>query len=88
MISRNIINAKDPVEWPHSIRSTRIKLRKLSRARAREFGVEEGHLSTELSTDILQPTTNVQKKPLYRQSSMDFIKGNSLKNEKAIERSV
>ena len=85
-ISRSIIHAKDPLEWPHSIRATRIKLIKLARSRAEENQNPEGRRSTDSTADILQPTTNVPKKPLYRQSSMDFLKGNTLKNEKNIER--
>ncbi|KAI5122892.1 hypothetical protein M0805_007570 [Coniferiporia weirii] len=85
-ISRSIIHAKDPLEWPHSIRSTRIKLLKIARGRAEENGLRGGIRSPDLFSDILQPTTNVPKKPLYRQSSMDFIKGNTLKSEKSIDR--
>ncbi|KAL5526461.1 hypothetical protein ACEPAF_8184 [Sanghuangporus sanghuang] len=85
-ISRSIIYAKDPLEWPHSIRSTRIKLLRLARGREHESGSLEGRQSTDSTPEILQPTTNVPKKPLYRQSSMDFLKGNTLKNEKNIDR--
>ncbi|KAH8117872.1 hypothetical protein DFH11DRAFT_863706 [Phellopilus nigrolimitatus] len=85
-IARSIIHAKDPLEWPHSIRSTRIKLLKLARIHAEENDAREKRLSSDLPPDVLQPTTNVHKKPLYRQSSMDFIKGNTLKNEKSIDR--
>ncbi|KLO08929.1 hypothetical protein SCHPADRAFT_916825 [Schizopora paradoxa] len=85
-IARSVINAKDPIEWPHSVRSTRIKLLNLARS-YNDNGHGDGRRSSELSPDVLQPTTtNVPKKPLYRQSSMDFLKGNSLMHERSIDR--
>ncbi|EJD06832.1 uncharacterized protein FOMMEDRAFT_138636 [Fomitiporia mediterranea MF3/22] len=83
-VSRSIVHAKGPVEWPHSVRSTRIKLIKLARSRVAEDAVIEED-PADYIVDVLQPTTNVPKKPLYRQSSMDFLKGKSLKNEKNID---
>ena len=74
------------MEWPHSIRSTRTKLHELARARAEENDFREGRRAGEYSHDVLQQTTNVQRKPLYRQSSMDFLKGNTLKDEASLER--
>lgn len=85
-IARRIIHAKNPMEWPHSIRSTRTKVLKLARERAEESGFREGRRAGEYSHDVLQQTTNVQKKPLYRQSSMDFLKGNTLKDEASMDR--
>lgn len=87
-ISRSIIHAKDPLEWPHSIRSTRLRLLNLARGRAEEIVTRERGRGSDLSTDVLQLTTNVPKKPLYRQSSMDFLKDNSLNHEKSIDRYV
>ena len=79
-IARSVIHAKDPLEWPHSIRATRIMLLKLARGRAAECA------RNELSGDVLQNTGNIPKKPLYRQSSMDFLKGKSLKDETNADR--
>jgi hypothetical protein len=84
-IARGVSHAKGPNEWPHSIRATRAKLLELARIRAKEAAeekraksiAEEDEYSTGFSGDIvLQPTTNTPaspRKPLYRQSSMDFI---------------
>ena len=74
------------MEWPHSVASTRKQLQKLARSRTKEASTREGRRAGEYSHEVLQQTTNVQKKPLYRQSSMDFLKGNTLKDEASIER--
>ena len=82
-IARSIIHAKDPLEWPHSIRATRIMLLKLARDRAAECAS-----NNDLSSDVLQNTANIPKKPLYRQSSMDFLNGKSLKDDANVDRWV
>ena len=85
-VAKRVIHAKNPMEWPHSIRATRAKLHKLARVRAEEASSRGGRNAGEYSHDVLQQTTNVQKKPLYRQSSMDFLRDNTLKDEKSLER--
>lgn len=83
-IARGVSQAKGPVEWPHSTRATRAKLLELARVRAKEAleekrarSIAEEDDDTYYSGDVvLQPTTNttpIPRKPLYRQSSMDFI---------------
>lgn len=82
-IARGVSQAKGPVEWPHSTRATRAKLLELARVRAKEAAEEkrarsiaEEDDSYYLGETVLQPTTNTTpnpRKPLYRQSSMDFI---------------
>lgn len=81
-------NAKGPNEWPHSIRATRAKLIELARVRAKEAAAEKRARPIAEEDDdyssggyfgdaVLQPTTNTPpnrpRKPLYRQSSMDFL---------------
>ncbi|RDB25961.1 hypothetical protein Hypma_006644 [Hypsizygus marmoreus] len=83
-IARGVSQAKGPIDWPHSIRATRVKLIELSRARAKE----EQALITEVYSDVdmEDPEGNSYarypepvgkplsvKRPLYRQSSMDFM---------------
>ncbi|KAJ8495041.1 hypothetical protein ONZ45_g13020 [Pleurotus djamor] len=90
-IARGVVQAKGPVQWPHSVRATRAKLLEVARARAKEEALrlddhrviaEESDRDYDVAmpssewaeVDVLQSTTNLQRKrPLYRQSSMDFI---------------
>ena len=65
-------------EWSHSMRATRAKIVELARLRARGTRDESASdtIAEEDSTDDapLQQTTNIGlKRPLYRQSSMDFM---------------
>lgn len=77
------------MEWPQSVRSTRQMLMKIVKRRAEEVKSREERRSSDLPLDVLQPTSdNIPKKPLYRQSSMDFIKGGALKTEKSLDRYV
>lgn len=75
-IARGVSQAKGPAEWPHSLRATRAKIVELARVRAKETAYveiveEEGE---DAPRDILRPTSRTnRKRPLYRQSSMDFI---------------
>lgn len=94
-IARGVANAKGPVDWPHSIRATRVKLLELARARAKEEAlaekrrhiiqeedaveIEDGSASnysyTHGGADKPLRTVGMgPRRPLYRQSSMDFIK--------------
>ena len=79
-IAKGVSKAKGPIDWPHSMRATRAKIVELARVRANESG--DGGDSTDTiaeeettGSDVpLQQTTNTgPKRPLYRQSSMDFM---------------
>ncbi|KAJ3479525.1 hypothetical protein NLI96_g8992 [Meripilus lineatus] len=78
-IAKGVIKAKGPLDWPHSLRSTRAKIVELARERAKECtdGDTSDTIAEEESngSDVpLQQTTNTgPKRPLYRQSSMDFM---------------
>ncbi|KAH9928272.1 uncharacterized protein B0H18DRAFT_1117957 [Fomitopsis serialis] len=77
-IARGVAEAKGPVSWPHSLRATRAKIVELARALAKET-VNDGASDTIAEeegsdTDEQQQTARVAtKRPLYRQSSMDFM---------------
>lgn len=71
-------NAKGPLDWQHSLRATRAKIVELARIRAKEAANETASdtIAEEdgPDPDVLQQTTNTgPKRPLYRQSSMDFM---------------
>ena len=80
-IARGVASAKGPVDWPHSIRATRVKLMELARIRARDPAQDQNRrIIIEEDDDayspgeVLQQTTNtVPTRPLYRRSSMDFM---------------
>ncbi|KIP07635.1 hypothetical protein PHLGIDRAFT_35343 [Phlebiopsis gigantea 11061_1 CR5-6] len=76
-IARGVAEAKG-TDWPHSMRATRAKIVELARMRARNSLHEPASdtIAEEDCTDDapLQQTTNIGlKRPLYRQSSMDFM---------------
>ncbi|GJE88725.1 hypothetical protein PsYK624_048080 [Phanerochaete sordida] len=77
-IARGVADAKGN-NWQHSMRATRAKIVELARVRAKEScdnGSGSDTIAEEDSTDDapLQQTTNIGlKRPLYRQSSMDFM---------------
>ncbi|KAF9446597.1 hypothetical protein P691DRAFT_761484 [Macrolepiota fuliginosa MF-IS2] len=105
-IARGVSQAKGPVEWPHSLRATRVKLIELSRQRAKEQAVAEQREGiTEEPENALNADTNYSyiqdglekpvgiasgtRRPLYRQSSMDFMLnavGTDIKNNENIAR--
>ena len=90
-IARGVSQAKGPVDWPHSIRATRVKLIELSRLRAKEQAAanhrresiaEEPEDAMEIEANYTYTQDGRQKslgvaagarRPLYRQSSMDFM---------------
>lgn len=80
-IARGVSHAKGPDDWPHSIRATRAKLVEISRVRAKEAAqddrsktITEEDDDAYFGGDVLQQTTNIDsRRPLYRQSSMDFM---------------
>jgi hypothetical protein len=96
-IARGVTGAKKE-DWPHTVRQTRMKLLELSRVRAKEV-VFEDRLSaiiheevhedggSDIENDFARATTPARtpgKKPLHRQSSMDFMSSAKLGN-KAID---
>ncbi|KAI0367814.1 hypothetical protein BV20DRAFT_949599 [Pilatotrama ljubarskyi] len=79
-IAKSVICAKGPIEWPHSLRATRAKIIELARLRASE-DTSSDTIAEEEPSDILQQTTNTgPKRPLYRQSSMDFMQSSKLEH--------
>lgn len=73
-IAKGVLDAKGPAEWPHSLRQTRAKIIELCRLRATEDTASDTIAEESTDADVLQQTTNrVPKRPLYRQSSMDFM---------------
>jgi hypothetical protein len=86
-IAKGVAQAKGPNQWPYSLRATRSKLVELCRARAKEVSaeqkrhtiIEEEDMDQDLEhpREVLQHTTNI-KRPLYRQSSMDFMQSAKL----------
>ncbi|GLB40367.1 hypothetical protein LshimejAT787_0802380 [Lyophyllum shimeji] len=89
-IARGVAEAKGPIDWPHSLRATRVKLIELSRARAKE----EQSLMAEVNSDLEMEEASDRyhgypesagkgisvKRPLYRQSSMDFMNAADLRD--------
>ncbi|KDR79000.1 hypothetical protein GALMADRAFT_224250 [Galerina marginata CBS 339.88] len=88
-IARGVSQAKGPAEWLHSIRATRVKLLELARSRAKEEALAERQrqvIAEEVEIDDGSHHSNYSyfhdgeekpvapRRPLYRQSSMDFIK--------------
>ena len=94
-IARGVAKAKGPVDWPHTLRATRAKIVELARARAKDImndGASDTIAEEEGSdTDEHQQTARVApKRPLYRQSSMDFMQPakTNLQDNSNITRSV
>ncbi|EIW84340.1 hypothetical protein CONPUDRAFT_88603 [Coniophora puteana RWD-64-598 SS2] len=114
-VARGVATAKGHNDWPHSVRSTRIKLLELARSRDQEerrqtafsqhhnvileetvhesasggaYSLQDGSFKEEEDVDmpaeeIFQQTTNTpgarpRPRPLYRQSSMDFLSAANL----------
>ncbi|KAG9113672.1 hypothetical protein FRC07_007739 [Ceratobasidium sp. 392] len=80
-LARNIALSRTALEWPHSVRATRVKLHELCRSKTVQKALERRtpapHTVSQNSpqvTEIMAPT----RRPLYRQSSMDFL---PVKNE-------
>ena len=79
-IAKGIIQAKGPAEWPHSLRATRAKIIELARLRVKDDTASDT-IAEEESTDpdVLQQSNPKRfKRPLYRQSSMDFMQPTKL----------
>ena len=79
-IAKGVTSRKSPVEWPHSLRATRAKIVELARLRAKEDTASDT-IAEEETTDpevLAQMTSKGSKRPLYRQSSMDFMQSTKL----------
>lgn len=69
------MHAKGPAEWPHSLRATRAKIVELARLRGKEDTASDT-IAEEDSTDpgvSQQKPSRGFKRPLHKQSSMDFV---------------
>ncbi|KAL4243813.1 hypothetical protein ABKN59_010712 [Abortiporus biennis] len=83
-IARGLTNAKGPIDWPHSIRATRAKVVELARCHAKSSSDSDNSdtIAEEEPTGPqvpLHPTASTgPKRPLYRQSSMDFMQSDRL----------
>lgn len=101
-IARGVSQAKGPIDWPHSLRATRVKLIELSRLRAKEQAAaeQEARVIVEEPENAMETEANPMtgdrqeksglKRPLYRQSSMDFMNtaGTNIKNNDHLARYV
>ncbi|PIL35513.1 hypothetical protein GSI_02241 [Ganoderma sinense ZZ0214-1] len=87
-IAKGVMRAKGPAEWPHSIRATRAKIIELARIRAKEDTASDT-IAEEDSTDLdssQQKRGRGFKRPLHKQSSMDFLKPSKLDSSDTIAR--
>ncbi|KAG8688103.1 hypothetical protein FRC08_011618 [Ceratobasidium sp. 394] len=80
-LARNIALSRTALEWPHSVRATRVKLHELCRRKTVQKAIERHtpaphpvNQNSPQVTEIVPPA----RRPLYRQSSMDFL---PVKNE-------
>ena len=81
-IARGLTHAKGPVDWPHSVRATRVKLLELAKLRAKEE-TALSHTSSDVSErENMFNAQNARgspdkrqniRRPIYRQNSMDFM---------------
>ncbi|KAF8606568.1 hypothetical protein BDV93DRAFT_553735 [Ceratobasidium sp. AG-I] len=79
-LARNIASSRTALEWPHSIRATRVKLHELCRRKTVQKAIER---HTPAPNQVTQNSPQAipappVRRPLYRQSSMDFL---PVKNE-------
>lgn len=91
-IARGVSQAKGPNEWTHSLRATRVKLIELARLRASDDLDHRRKIVTDENDEVACYTDAdslpsvgkralTMRRPIYRQSSMDFL-GNSVGNVK------
>lgn len=80
-LARNVASSRSALEWPHSVRATRIKLHELSRRKTVQKAIERHtpapHSAARAVVEVVIPPPPARR-PLYRQSSMDFL---PVKNE-------
>ncbi|KAG6862533.1 hypothetical protein C0995_000081 [Termitomyces sp. Mi166 len=89
-IARGVAQAKGPVDWPHSLRATRVKLIELSRARAKEENPSRPGGFSDVDVDDPRypdatPKIPRKRRPLYKRSSMDFMSNAELGEHQGIE---
>ena len=73
-IARSVSQAQGPLEWPHSIRATRAKLVEIARARDKDRNKENMTIDEQDEDGVVEvPPGHQPKKPLHKQSSMDFL---------------
>ncbi|KAF9267881.1 hypothetical protein L218DRAFT_651520 [Marasmius fiardii PR-910] len=86
-IARGVSDAKGPNEWPHSLRATRVKLIEIARQRAKDEHstrssrpiIDENDAircytpENDVNLGFSRKTSMGIRRPLYRQSSMDFM---------------
>ncbi|KAJ1307706.1 hypothetical protein OPQ81_001795 [Rhizoctonia solani] len=80
-LARNIASSRTALEWPHSIRATRVKLHELCRRKTVQKAIERRAPPTQptvCNPVEVVPESAPPRRPLYRQSSMDFL---PVKNE-------
>ncbi|KAF8623688.1 hypothetical protein AX17_007386 [Amanita inopinata Kibby_2008] len=100
-IARGVAQAKGPVDWPHSVRATRVKLLELAKIRAKEEALQKRKIGGDALGRETKPVANGLdayngkvgngqnlRRPLYRQNSMDFMNAaeSHLNNEENITR--
>ncbi|KAG6896048.1 hypothetical protein C0992_010664 [Termitomyces sp. T32_za158] len=83
-IARGVTQAKGPVDWPHSLRATRVKLIELSRARALA-DADTARPTSDVDMDDAPTKMPRKRRPLYKQSSMDFMTNADLRDDDRIE---
>lgn len=77
-VARGVGMAKGDDEWPHTVRQTRAKLQELARLKEQEATLDDRRRDGEApSRENRSPQNNsdASRRPLYRQSSMDFTRG-------------
>ncbi|CUA68431.1 hypothetical protein RSOLAG22IIIB_03467 [Rhizoctonia solani] len=72
-LARDIALSRNALEWPHSTRATRVKLHELCRRKTVKKAIERRAPPTPSSTVEIVPESAPSRRPLYRQSSMDFL---------------
>ncbi|KAK0204856.1 hypothetical protein DFS33DRAFT_702277 [Desarmillaria ectypa] len=78
-IARGVAQAKGPNDWPFSLRATRVKLIEIARTRAKEeakvYADENDDYFFRGGESELPAVGKKSHRPVYRQSSMDFLYG-------------
>ncbi|KAK0235972.1 hypothetical protein EDD85DRAFT_791368 [Armillaria nabsnona] len=78
-IARGVAQAKGPNDWPFSLRATRVKLIEIARTRAKEeakvYADENDDYFFRGGESELPAVGKKPRRPVYRQSSMDFLYG-------------
>ncbi|KAF8496039.1 hypothetical protein JB92DRAFT_1079806 [Gautieria morchelliformis] len=73
-IARSVSQAQGPLDWPHSLRATRAKVVEIARARGKDRNKENMTIDEQDEDGVVEaPPGRQSNKPLYRQSSMDFL---------------